>query len=127
MVIHIVPEEEEDFEIVYHSLKYPKKYLSLGRYEDILDVERVDIVNLSEKKVAETTMDVYIPVDSKVKVGKRDATIYTLTKEYDDKTAHQGIRRWKEKIKVMYFPIETTVRNVYMDDFREGSSVVVLA
>ena len=45
MVIHVVP-EEADFETVAQSLKYPKKYLSLGRYEDILDIEKVDIVNI---------------------------------------------------------------------------------
>ena len=39
MVIHVIP-EEDDFEKVYNSLKYPPRYLSLGRYEDLLDIER---------------------------------------------------------------------------------------
>lgn len=45
MVIHIVP-DEEDFDTVYQSLKNPPQYLALGRYEDLLDIERVDIVRI---------------------------------------------------------------------------------
>ena len=48
MVIHVIP-EEDDFEKVYNSLKYPPRYLSLGRYEDLLDIERVDIVNIHQE------------------------------------------------------------------------------
>lgn len=49
MVIHVIP-EEKDFEKVYESLKNPPQYLSLGRYEDLLDIERVDIVNIHEEE-----------------------------------------------------------------------------
>ena len=33
MVIHIAPENDEDFDIIYKSLLAPKKYPALGRYE----------------------------------------------------------------------------------------------
>ena len=36
LIIHIVPEDEADFEIIYQALKNPPTYLSLGRYEDCL-------------------------------------------------------------------------------------------
>ena len=61
MVIHVIP-EEEDFEKVYNSLKYPPRYLSLGRYEDLLDIERVDIVNIHQEDEVEIKRDMYIPV-----------------------------------------------------------------
>ena len=61
MVIHVIP-EEDDFEKVYNSLKYPPRYLSLGRYEDLLDIERVDIVNIHQEDEVETKRDMYIPV-----------------------------------------------------------------
>lgn len=127
MVIHIVP-SEEDFGTVYQALRQPKKYLSLGRYEDILDVERVDIVQLYEEEEAETTMDIYIPINSEIDVGQKKTTMYTLTKEYE--ITKQGLRRWKMeggKIKVRYFPAGETVGNVYVDDFEESKSLVALA
>ena len=43
MVIHVVP-SDDDFDMVYHALCKPQRYPSLGRYEDMLDIERVDIV-----------------------------------------------------------------------------------
>lgn len=127
MIIHIVP-SEEDFDTVYHALLYPQKYLSLGRYEDLLDVERVDIVQLKKKRVADTTKDIYIPLDSNIDVGNKKTTIYYLTKEYE--ITKQGVRRWKRdngKIKVKYFPAGETVRNAYVDDFEQGESLVALA
>lgn len=47
LIIHIVPEDEADFEIIYQALKNPPTYLSLGRYEDIIDIRDVRIVSLS--------------------------------------------------------------------------------
>lgn len=127
MVIHIVP-AEEDFDTVYQALKFPKRYLSLGRYEDLLDIERVDVVNLQMKEQALTKMDIYIPVDSGVELGNRTATIYTLTKEYE--ITKQGLRRWKRnggKVRAYYFPADTMIEDVLVDDFGEKSAVVALA
>lgn len=127
MVIHIVP-NEEDFETVYHALKYPPKYLSLGRYEDVLDVERVDVVNLREEEEAESKMDIYVPVDSEMDIEVGSATIYTLTKEYE--ITKQGLRRWKRsggKIRSYYLPAGFTLGNVYMDDFEGGETVAAFA
>jgi len=36
IIIHILPEEDEDMQIIYEALKNPPMYLSLGRYEDFL-------------------------------------------------------------------------------------------
>ena len=44
LIIHIVPEDEADFEIIYQALKNPPTYLSLGRYEDIIDIRDVSIL-----------------------------------------------------------------------------------
>lgn len=127
MVIHIVP-EEEDFETVYRGLLEPRNYLSLGRYEDLLDVQRVDIVNLIEKEAGMTKNNIYIPVDSEVYTGNCSSTVYSLTKEYE--ITRQGLRRWKKdggRIKVYYIPSDEFVKTVYEDDFEENPLVVVLA
>lgn len=125
MVIHILP-EPDDFDLVYQSLKHPKRYLSLGRYEDILDIERVDIVNISLEEEVEFTMDMYVPVDTDG-IENRMATIYTLTKEYE--ITKQGFRRWKKnggRIKTYYLPSDTTLGELWQDDFEGGRSPVVL-
>lgn len=133
MVLHIVP-EEKDFEMVYQSLKYPKKYLSLGRYEDLLDIQSVDIVNLTLTDEGKTTMDIYIPLDwiknesDMYEDTEWIGTFYNLTKEYE--ITKQGLRRWKRdggRVRTLYFPKGKMLENVYMDDYSKGSSVVVLA
>ena len=47
MIIHIAPENDEDFDIIYKSLLSPKKYPALGRYEDLLDIE-LSLIHISE-------------------------------------------------------------------------------
>lgn len=127
MVIHIVP-QEQDFDTVLQSLQLPKNYLSLGRYEDLLDVERVDVVNLQMEDEATTSMDIYVPLNSGINTGAKTTTIYTLNKEYE--ITKQGLRRWKKdggKVKAYYFPANTTLGDVWVDDFAEGATVVALA
>jgi len=137
MIIHILP-AEEDFQTVYESLKAPKCYLALGRHEDILSIESVDVVNLQWEESADTTMDIYIPVDmvegndtedEGIVLGNHTTTIYNLTREYE--ITSQGLRRWKKeggRIRAFYFPKGQTIGNVYVDDYQGdiGSSVVVL-
>ena len=124
MILHIVP-SEEDFEAVYSSLCHPPVYLALGRHEDILDIRKVEIVELHEAEDAVTAYDIYIPVDSDIDIGNRSATLYTLTKEYE--ITKQGLRRWKAdggKVRAFYFPHGEFIENVLIDGYGD---VVALA
>ena len=125
MVIHVIP-EEEDFEIVYNSLKYPSRYLSLGRYEDLLDIERVDIVNIHQEDEVAIKRDMYIPVSCGIELGGRRGTIYNLTKEYE--ITKQGLRRWKKengRVKAYYCSAGTTIEeDAYVDDFEEDAALI---
>lgn len=114
MILHVVP-EEEDFETVFDSLQNPPVYLALGRHEDMLDIRKVEIVELQKKDGVIARNDIYIPVDA-VDIGNRSMTAYTLTKEYE--ITKQGIRRWKAeggKVRAYYFPHGTTVDNMLVD------------
>lgn len=117
MILHIVP-AEEDFETVYRSLRNPPVYLALGRYEDLLDIRKVEIVELHEEEEAIADHDIYIPVNSTLSIGRRSVTLYTLTKEYE--ITRQGLRRWKTdggKVRVYYFPSGESVRNAIVDSY----------
>ncbi len=123
MVFHIVP-SECDFEKVYQSLQNPEVYLALGRYEDLLDIKKVEEVELREEEEAIANYDIYIPMNSSVDIGNRIATVYTLTKEYE--ITKEGIRRWKVnggKVKAYYFPHGESVGNVLVDD---NNDIVIL-
>lgn len=125
MVIHVIP-EEEDFEKVYDSLKYPPRYLSLGRYEDLLDIERVDIVNIHQEDEVEIKRDMYIPVNCGIELGNRHGTIYNLTKEYE--ITKQGLRRWKKengRVKAYYCSGGVVIgEGAYVDDFEKDAALI---
>ena len=125
MVIHVIP-EEDDFEKVYNSLKYPPRYLSLGRYEDLLDIERVDIVNIHQEDEVEIKRDMYIPVNYGIDLGDKRGTIYNLTKEYE--ITKQGLRRWKKengRVKAYYCSAKTSIgEGAYVDDFEKDAALI---
>lgn len=117
MVIHIVP-QEEDFDFILEKLNQPDLYPSLGRHEDLLDIMSVKIVNLMmEDDEVACKNNIYIPIESKMDMGNRSATIYTLTKEYE--ITKQGMRRWKPeggRIQSFYMPANTWFEDVLVDD-----------
>ena len=125
MVIHVIP-EEDDFEKVYNSLKYPPRYLSLGRYEDLLEIERVDIVNIHQEDEVEIKRDMYIPVSYGIELGDRRGTIYNLTKEYE--ITKQGLRRWKKengRVKAYYCSGGVVIdEGAYVDDFEKDAALI---
>lgn len=124
MIIHVVP-SDEDFDEVFQALKKPPEYLALGRHEDILDIGKVEEVNLRYDEEVSVKNDIYIPVDSDIDVYNISTTIYTLTKEYE--VTKQGFRRWKAdggKVKVYYFPHGEAVDYAMVDDYND---IVALA
>lgn len=103
LLLHIIP-EEEDFERIFDGLRYPNVYPSLGRHEDILRVDEISAVDLTQCDQAELKFDAYVPLkylDIKHLGGRADGTIYTINKvfDYDNKSK---TRRWKEKVEVKH-------------------------
>ena len=107
--------------------------MSLGRYEDLLDIERVDIVRIHPENEVDLKRDMYIPVENewekdeeKIKIKNPRMTIYNLTKEYE--ITKQGLRRWKKKngrIKAYYCPQGMTLRKgAYVDNIEEDAAIV---
>ena len=122
MVIHIIP-SDEDFETVYQGLKNPPQYLSLGRYEDLLDIDRVDIVELSMREEAHTRRNIYVPVKKEM-ILRKHPTVYNLTKEYE---IVKGLRRWKKEggiIQAYYIPAGETLEDCYVDNMEKKTAIM---
>lgn len=102
LIIHIVPEDESLFDIILKGLKTPSIYPSLGRHEDILRIDKIDIVELEDTTEIVLNNDAYIPLNILEKSESSIAgTVYNLNKVFDinEKTK---LRYWKEKVKVKY-------------------------
>ena len=104
LIIHVIPEDESLFDTILSGLKNPLIYPSLGRHEDILRIDKIDVVELEDTKEIELNNDAYIPIDILNKSrnrGNTAGTIYNLNKVFsiNEKT---NMRYWKEKVKVKY-------------------------
>lgn len=122
LVIHIVPEDENLVEEIFNAFKTPHEYISLGRREDLVVVDEVKIVEISEERIKDENLRIdrdyraYVPVEiiDKKKVfveGSVDTiqykgTMYNLTKDYvsvnyGSAKSPKFFRKWN-KIKVHY-------------------------
>ena len=122
LVIHIVPEDENLIEEIFNAFKAPREYISLGRREDLVVVDEVKIVEISEERIKDENLRIdrdyraYVPVEiiDKKKVfveGNIDTiqykgTMYNLTKDYvsvnyGSTKSPKFFRKWN-KIKVHY-------------------------
>ena len=100
LIIHVIPEDENLFDIILDKLKKPSIYPALGRHEDILRIDKVDIVELENTDEITLKNDAYIPLSILEKIELDIAgTIYNLNKVFSKKN---NIRYWEEKIKVKY-------------------------
>lgn len=119
LIIHIMPEREEELMTIYESLKKPSVYLSLGRHEDLLDIIKVEIQECKEATNVRGKHDIYIPVDETKDYA---GTIYPLMKEFyiDSKT---GLRRFKKPILSKLVPITQKLDCMIVD---EENDLVVL-
>ena len=117
--IYIQP-QNEDLQEVFDALKKPKTFLSLGRHEDLLQVNSIEIVELQEKnKVGILKNNAYVPanfVNDKHIIAKS----YAINKKYE--YTNKGFRRF-EKIRCCYLDKGTKV----FAEFYDGETPVFLS
>ena len=105
LVIHILPDDENKLEIIKNGILYPKNYLSLGRYEDIVSVDSVDVVEINKFDAQEETItlsyDAYVPAEQ-FSEGDTIGTIYKLPKKFS--INKKGVRCWDEYVKAYHLP-----------------------
>lgn len=109
LIIHIVPENNDDFDTIYNALKYPKYYPSLGRYEDLVQLN-TSIVELADRTLdhdVKVVNGVYVPKEMLREMSRNRiinirnqgiglrGTYYQLHKNYELKTAKKATtRKW---------------------------------
>ena len=113
--IHVIPENQKFLNSILTSLKYPKKYISLGRHEDIVYIKDIKIIDIFSKELDEDIF-AYVPLSffekGKIDSGiRRDGvrvtgTKYDLATNYElvnigFKNNEKFIRNWK-KTEVLY-------------------------
>lgn len=84
LCIHVCPDSEPDLTVIYDALCYPPFYPSLGRWSDLLRIDSVDIVDISDNdfKLQELKgdMPIYVPQQENI-----HGTLYSLHKKYSIK------------------------------------------
>lgn len=70
LVLHIVPENQDEVEFIYKSLKTPREFPNLGRREDLAVFENVEIVELLEKKLEKDVNSGEFATPGKISVRK---------------------------------------------------------
>lgn len=105
LVLYIYPDDQERVEEIYNAFLYPREYLSLGRREDIVQINSIKVTEIEEVELdsyVTLKYDAYIPVKF-IEETNSEATIYNLTKNYELKTIKKGtqVRSWN-KVKVAH-------------------------
>lgn len=112
LVIHIVPDNQNEVDEIYQALKYPKEYPNLGRREDLVNITSIKVVDLKKKKLDEDfqvkkTYYVSFQPDDNAMYGNVDVnghgTYYNINKTYKliPLKRKQHYRKWK-KVHVLY-------------------------
>lgn len=77
--IHLIPKDEKSLEEIFQVLLHPPVYPALGRHEDLIHIDQVDIVEIDpEKEKKMLDLNAYVPIDSTTILG----TMYNLNKNY---------------------------------------------
>lgn len=124
LVIHIVPEDETLLEEIVAGLTNPPVYLSLGRYEDLVTIDEIAIVDLEKCTAGILTRDAYIP-DSCIDLEENmnlTGTTYRINKVF--KISGKGKKRtrtWVETVRVHHACKDTSISSekMYVDQAKD--------
>lgn len=107
LIIHIRCESEDDMELVFQGLNNPIIYPALGRYEDLLQIQNIEIVELENCAELYLQNDTYVPIEIykntvQYEENNVEGTIYNLNKNYDKKKTEKLKTRYWNKIQAKY-------------------------
>lgn len=107
LVLHIKPRDNNMLEKILQGLENPQMFLALGRWEDLLRIDEVKIVDITEVELEHTMKfpyNAYIPVQIEHNLEEDlflTGTYYRLNKQYviDSKT---NFRKWTKRVLARY-------------------------
>lgn len=133
LILHIVPENQTLVEEIVSAFRCPKQYLSLGRHEDIVQIQEVCVVELNELQLEDNftvQYDAYVPTQMFAEDDDllTKSSIYILNKSYKKVDIAKGtqIRQWE---KIRAYHIARGKDSLYSDSIviSDGEYCVFLA
>lgn len=86
--LHIMPDNQEEVDVIYRKILNPRTFPSLGRHEDLIRIDDVQVVDILPAQEMALDMCAYAPSTIKV-----PGTVYTIHKDYVSKN---GKRRFND-------------------------------
>lgn len=86
--LHIMPDNQEEVDVIYRKILNPRTFPSLGRHEDLIRIDDVQVVDILPAQEMALDMCAYAPSTIKV-----PGTVYTIHKDYVIKN---GKRRFND-------------------------------
>lgn len=78
--LHIMPENQSELEHIYNSLENPATYISLGQHSDLMRIDKISIVDISDEQTINILdLDMYAP---SADIEEINAMQYKLHKNY---------------------------------------------
>ncbi|MFA5449141.1 MAG: CRISPR-associated protein Cas5 [Clostridia bacterium] len=138
LAIYVVPDNPDELEVIKNGLLNPVRYPALGRHEDILRLDNVEIVNLArqsdddedESQSFSMPYDALIPLDiyEELEIFV-SGTVYNMNKVFKtDKTGKDPLRKITERVKAKLVKGGTTFTvNAYYDIYQGDKIGIFLA
>ncbi len=109
LVLHIIPDDSALTGEICRKVLFPASYLSLGRYEDLVQIDRADEVvleNAEEDESYPAVYDIFVPLESLSGSSSQNltGTVYRLNKVFamDQTDRKKVMRYWKETVLVRH-------------------------
>lgn len=100
-----MPKNEELLQVIYEGLDKPKTYLCLGRWEDLLTIDKLEIVDINNEELDEDyklKYDAYVPIGTFREDDEESmATVYRINKKYSVNPKTK-LRKWDEAVYVKH-------------------------
>lgn len=91
--LHVMPENQKEVDVICRKILNPRTFPSLGRHEDLIRIDNVQVVDVLPAQEMTLDMCTYVPA-----TAETPGTVYTIHKDY---TISKGKRRFND-VRVKY-------------------------
>lgn len=91
--LHVMPENQKEVDVICRKILNPRTFPSLGRHEDLIRIDGVQVVNVLPAQEMTLDMCIYTPA-----TVETPGTVYTIHKDY---VIDKGKRRFND-VRVKY-------------------------